>query len=127
MRTFEPEVKEQVRGALERIAQSVAQAHRCTVSFEYADGYATVVNDRDLAELVAAAAGPERLVEVEAIMGGEDFSAYQQVVPGCFFVVGGGGPGSFRTITRASPSTRARYPVAIDVFERTALAFLAKG
>ncbi len=127
VRTFEPEVRDQVREALERVATNVARAHRCSATVSYTEGYAPVVNDAAVAELVAAAAGTERLVELEPIMAGEDFSAYQQLVPGCFFFVGAGGPGSFPHHHPRFTIDEAAIPVAIDVFERTVGAFFAAG
>ena len=124
VRTFTPEVQEQLRDALARIAAGVAGAHRCTADLRYEYGYAATVNEANLAALVARNVDPERLTQLEPIMGGEDFSAYQQVVPGCFFVVGAGGEG-------AAPHHHPRFtidedalPVAHDVFVRTALDFL---
>jgi amidohydrolase len=56
-------------------------------------------------------------------MGGEDFSAYQQVVPGCFFVVGAGGPDAFPHHHPRFVIDESALPVAHDVFVRTALDF----
>jgi amidohydrolase len=121
VRTFEQEVQAQIRTALERIAHGVADAHRCTASVEYEEGYAATSNDATVAALVRANVPPERLVEIEPIMGGEDFSAYQQVVPGCFFVVGAGGEGAIPHHHPRFTIDEAAIPVAIDVFVQTAL------
>ena len=45
-------------------------------------------------------------------MGGEDFSAYQQVVPGCFFIVGAGGDGACAAPPPAVHDRRGALPVA---------------
>jgi amidohydrolase len=123
VRTFEHAVQSQMREAISRVASHVAGAHRCTASVEYTEGYAAVVNDAAVAELVAANVDPERLISIPPIMGGEDFSAYQAVVPGCFFVVGGGGPDAFPHHHPRFTVDEAAIPVAIDVFVRTALDF----
>jgi amidohydrolase len=92
VRTFSPETRERVRTALERIVAGITQAHAAAYRFEYVEGYLPVDNDVELATRVAAAArralGDEALIEIEPIMGGDDFSAYQQVVPGVYFMVG---------------------------------------
>jgi amidohydrolase len=124
VRTFTHDVKSTVRGALERIATGIAAAHGCTAEVRYEDGYLAVENDPAVAELVRRNVDPQRLQEVEPIMGGEDFSAYQQVAPGCFFVVGAGGPERFPHHHPRFTIDEEALAVAHDVFVRTALDFL---
>jgi amidohydrolase len=124
VRTFEPEVQAQIRAALQRIAHGVADAHRCTVTFDYQEGYAATSNDATVAARVRANVPPERLIDVEPVMGGEDFSAYQQVVPACFFVVGAGGEDASPHHHPRFTIDEAAFPVGIDVFVQTALDFL---
>jgi amidohydrolase len=92
VRVFSQENRERTRGAIERIVQGVTGAHRAAGTLDYAEGYAPVVNDPAAVALVVAATarelGEEAVVEQVPIMAGEDFSAYQQVVPGAFFRVG---------------------------------------
>jgi amidohydrolase len=125
VRTFEPEVKAQVRAAIERLATGIAAAHRCSAELRYDEGYAAVVNHAEVAELVRRNVDPQRLVEVEPGMGGEDFSAYQQVVPGCFFVVGGGGPDAYPHHHPRFQVDESAIGIAHDVFVATARDFLA--
>jgi amidohydrolase len=124
VRTFEPAVQAQARSAIERIARGVATAHRCEVDFAYEEGYAATVNDAAVAELVRRNVDDERLIELDPIMGGEDFSAYQQVVPGCFFIVGAGGPDRPPHHHPRFTVDEEAMPVAVDTFVRTALDFL---
>ena len=95
VRTFSPEVRTAVRETMERFAQGIAEAHGCTSSFEYEEGYDSCVNDDAAAALVEAAVreelGDEAFFVPPPIMGGEDFSAYLNVTPGAFFIVGAGG------------------------------------
>jgi amidohydrolase len=126
VRTFEPEVKAQVREAIERIASGVAAAHRCAAELRYEEGYAAVVNDAEIAALVRRNVDPALLVDVAPGMGGEDFSAYQQVVPGCFFVVGGGGAAAYPHHHPRFEVDESAIGVAHDVFVATALDFLAR-
>jgi amidohydrolase len=124
VRTFEHEVQARIRAAIERIANGVAAAHRCTAEVVYEEGYAATVNDAGVTARVAANVDPERLIELDPIMGGEDFSAYQLVVPGCFFVVGAGAEEAFPHHHPRFRIDEAAMPVAADVFVRTALDFL---
>jgi len=129
VRTFDPEIRAALREQLERVFQGVTAAHGATYTLDYADGYAAVVNDAAAAELVEAAArsalGDDAIMEVEPIMGGEDFSAYLEKAPGAFFWVGAGHEG-------AVPHHHPRFTIdesalgsGIAVFVRTALDYLA--
>jgi amidohydrolase len=124
VRTFDAAVQAQVREALERIATGVAAAHRCEATLAYTEGYAATVNDAEAAALVAGNVDPGRLVEIEPIMGGEDFSAYGAVAPACFFVVGAGGEDAFPHHHPRFTIDESAIGVAIDVFVRTAVDFL---
>jgi amidohydrolase len=92
VRTFTGEARERARTAIERIVQGITQAHGATGRVEYVEGYLPVDNEPELAARVAAAAaralGPGALTDVDPIMGGDDFSAYQQEAPGVYFMVG---------------------------------------
>jgi amidohydrolase len=92
VRTFSPETRERVRTAVERIVAGITQAHAAGYRFEYVEGYLPVDNDPELAARVAASAalalGSEAVVEIDPIMGGDDFSVYQREAPGVYFMVG---------------------------------------
>jgi amidohydrolase len=57
-------------------------------------------------------------------MGGDDFSAYQRVVPGVYFFVGAGGKGAFPHHHPRFTIDERAFPIGIDALSRTALAFL---
>ena len=94
VRTFSVSARERARNAIERIVAGVTQAHAAGYRFEYVEGYFPVDNDAELAVRVKAAAeralGVDAVTEIDPIMGGDDFSAYQQKVPGVYFMVGAG-------------------------------------
>jgi amidohydrolase len=124
-RTYGQEVREQTRAAMERILAGVTGAHGGAYEFDYVPGYDSVVNDGKLAALVRAPAGPDRLIEIEPMMAGEDFSAYLRAAPGCFFLVGAGGQDAFpHHHPRFTIDDETALPVAIDTMTRAALAYL---
>ena len=92
VRTFDPELRERVPQLMERVIAGVSAAHGARYRFEFTRGYHPVVNAQEGADLlrraVTRALGPDVLVEGIPTMGGEDFSAYQQEVPGAFFFIG---------------------------------------
>ena len=90
MRAFSDPVFEQLREILLDSAARVEEATGCAVSVDIAAGYPPVINDP---ELYADVSGQVQvpIVEIEEPqMTGEDFSFYQQQVPGIFFFVGTG-------------------------------------
>jgi amidohydrolase len=93
VRTFDPELRARMPELLEEVARGITSAHGAGYELDYTLGYRPVVNDPGVVELVAGAlAGVEgaTLADLEPIMGGDDFSAYQAEVPGCYFFVGAG-------------------------------------
>jgi amidohydrolase len=94
VRTLDEEVRSKVPETMERIIGGVTAAHGATYEFEYQRGYRPVVNDEEVTrvmeEIVREVFGERALEMMPPIMGGEDFSAYQRVVPGTFVFVGAG-------------------------------------
>ena len=92
VRTFDAALREQIPSLMERVVAGVTAAHGASYRWTYEPGYAAVVNDATASDLVRRAVidalGPEMLVEARPTMGAEDFSAYQQHVPGAFFFIG---------------------------------------
>jgi amidohydrolase len=92
VRTFDPALRDRVPELMERIIAGVTAAHGARYQFHLERGYHPVVNADEAAELlrraVTRALGPGALSEAVPTMGGEDFSAYQQKVPGAFFFIG---------------------------------------
>ena len=79
------------------VAEGIAIANRCTAEVTFpGNDFPPTVNDGECWELGKISAGEilgeERVSEMGAIMGGEDFSYYTQVVPGCFSFLGVGNP-----------------------------------
>jgi amidohydrolase len=128
VRTYDEEVRRAVRASMERIVRGVTEAHRAAYRFGYEEGYAALHNDPETALLVEAAAraelGDDAIRHTPPIMGGEDFSAYVQVAPGAFFVVGAGGKGRPPHHHPRFTIDEAAIPAGIAVFVRTALDYL---
>ncbi len=132
VRTFKPETRGAVRGAIERVLRGVTDAHRASFELAYTEGYDAVVNDAGVAGLVEEATrrelGDDVLLRVDPIMGGEDFSAYLTAAPGAFFFVGARN----EEIRADFPHHHPRFAIdeaalrtGIAVFTRTALDVLA--
>jgi len=92
VRSFSPDVRQQLARRIEEVVRGIAGAMRAEVDFQYRFGYPPTVNDPVMTDLVRAAAteliGAERVVESPQMMGAEDFSYFLEQRPGCFFYVG---------------------------------------
>ena len=79
------------------VAEAIAMANRCIAEVTFpGNDFPPTVNDGDCWELGRISAGEilgaECVSEMGSIMGGEDFSYYTQVIPGCFSFLGVGNP-----------------------------------
>ncbi|OCT16999.1 peptidase M20 [Paenibacillus pectinilyticus] len=94
VRTFNPELRQDVKARIERIVEATAEMSQATFELNYKFGYPTVINDAGEAErfykVGSALFGAESVHESPLIMAGEDFSYYLQERPGCFMFVGAG-------------------------------------
>lgn len=92
VRVFDAELREEAPRKMERIIKGVTEAHGAEYDLQYQFGYRPVINDETLSRLVEDAAreslGESAVEYTPPVMGGEDFSAYQQRAPGAFFYVG---------------------------------------
>ncbi|WP_430602072.1 hypothetical protein IGJ02_002285 [Enterococcus sp. DIV0724b] len=94
VRTNDKEIRQFIKKRIEGIVDSICKMYDATYDLDYLLGYSEVNNDSDATDIVMAAAekvvGKERMFEAPKMMGGEDFSAYTDVKPGSFFILGGG-------------------------------------
>ena len=88
LRTFQNDVFEQMKAALREAAEQVQQQTGCTVSVHFSEGAPAVMNPEELYNRVKKAADFRELEEPS--MTAEDFSWYQQFLPGMFFFLGTG-------------------------------------
>jgi amidohydrolase len=94
VRSFDQQLRERVPALMERVVKGITEAHGAAYEFKYEFGYRPVINDAEVTrlmeEVVVETLGPEWVDHIKPNMGGEDFSAFQQKAPGCFFYVGAG-------------------------------------
>ena len=92
IRTFDPALRDAIPETMERIVAGVTSAHGARYALEIERGYRAVINDDRASDLlrraVVRALGESVLVDAVPVMGGEDFSAYQQRTPSSFFFIG---------------------------------------
>jgi amidohydrolase len=81
---------------LRRVAEGIASAHRCRCETDVEYMVPSVTNDAPLTEVFRRAAvtavGEENVGESPPLMVSEDFSFFQEKIPGTFFFLGAGNP-----------------------------------
>jgi amidohydrolase len=98
IRILNREAWDTVPALVTELVTGVVAGTGAEVEVAYTRGVPAVINDRLATAIVAGAAaaalGPDRVVEAEISMGGEDFAFYLQEVPGAMIRLGVGIPGS---------------------------------
>lgn len=94
VRTYDKNVRKNIIENMERIVKGCCEAAGATYKLNYEQGYPAVKNHPNETALVAKTlltfSNNEDVIELEPIMGGEDFAYYLEKVPGAFFYTGGG-------------------------------------
>ncbi|TLS38671.1 M20 family metallopeptidase [Pseudalkalibacillus caeni] len=96
VRTYDPDVREQVEKELKLIAEKTGEKHGAKIDVEYVNGYISLYNHPKetayIKKLSTDIVGEDNVVVKPPDMGGEDFAYFVDAVPGTFFWVGGGNP-----------------------------------
>lgn len=107
-RTFRPEIQDNVEKSIGRIIDGICHAFQCTAEYKYTRYVPSTINDKEttllLKDLGEEVFGAENVEEAPPVMGSEDFSYYQRVVPGTFFFLGTGNPGKGTDKPHHSPT-----------------------
>lgn len=92
IRTFEEEVREKIISEIENILKSTDTSYGTTTEFVWNGGYPPTVNAHEPVEVIKSSADALGYPVEEMIvsMGSEDFSYYQQKIPGGYFNLGTG-------------------------------------
>ena len=89
------------------MSQTIAKAYGGTATIEFQNSAAITYNDPKLVDemlpTLKAVAGEEHVVLTKAITGAEDFSFFQEVVPGFYFFLGGMTPGNIQVFPHHTP------------------------
>ncbi|MDZ7773442.1 MAG: amidohydrolase [Balneolaceae bacterium] len=94
IRTLDPEMKTIIHEKIRHTATTIAESMGATAEVEIELGVPVTYNDPELTQqmlpsLQQAAGGGENVILEDAITGAEDFSFFQQQVPGLYIFIGG--------------------------------------
>jgi amidohydrolase len=94
LRTLDHEVRDHISESIGRIAESIAKAHRCSVTCEILNGYPPTVNTTSFVRRATALAGEivgeDMVKEISPTMGAEDMGFFLERLPGCYIFLGTG-------------------------------------
>jgi len=132
VRSFEQKVRLKVFERIEQITKGICEAAGATYALDKIFGFPPVINDvaitKVFAEVGAEVLGSQGVVKIQPSMGGEDFSYFQEKVPGTFIFVGVGNPEKGIVYPQHHP----KYDIdeqalanGVEIMAKTALKLLA--
>ena len=90
-RAYTEDNRQMIKKRLKEIIDGVGKTYGAKIEMDYWDGYPPTVNHKVPVEKLVESAGKivgDGVGFPYLSMGGEDFSYYSQIIPGCFFFVG---------------------------------------
>ena len=94
IRTNNKDVRALIKKRVISIVENICEIYGAECEYQYIEGYTPVINNPETTKLaqdaIAKVIGRQRLIFPKPIMGGEDFSAYTDVIPGTFYMIGAG-------------------------------------
>ncbi len=96
VRSFNPAVQDTVEAAMRRVIAGLCAAGRCDFTLDYKRFIPATINDHEVTMTAKAVCeeilGAENVKESELVMGSEDYSYFEQKVPGTYFFLGTANP-----------------------------------
>jgi amidohydrolase len=107
VRTLDQEMRTLIINRMTEMSQTIARAYGGSASIEFQNMTSVTYNDPNLVEAMLPSlklqAGEENVIIMKATTGGEDFSFFQEVVPGFYFYLGGMTPGNTEAFPHHTP------------------------
>ncbi len=133
VRAFTVQDRDRLLRRISEVAQGIAASFGAKARTERGPGCPPVVSDPRMAELVRssvrASPGAE-LIEPEPITVGDDVAWFLRLVPGCYFLLGGGNQQAGIKAPHHHPEfdlDEACLPIGVEVMVRAALRFCGEG
>ena len=93
IRTLDEGMKQLIIKRMHELVPQIAEAYGGTAKVNITETAALTYNDPELTQIAVKSLkkslGDENVVEMQAVTGAEDFSAFQEKVPGFYFFLGG--------------------------------------
>jgi amidohydrolase len=131
---FSPAVQDLLERRIGEIATGICRAHGAGCKVEYTRGYRAIVNDEGVTAAIDRVArqafGDEAVGTGQALMVGEDFSAFAERAPGCFVLLGAGNAAAGVVHDHHHPRfdiDEAALPMGVRLFAHAAVELLTAG
>ena len=107
VRTLDKKMKTHIERRMKEMAATIAKAYGGSATVEFQNNTAITYNDPALVEqmlpTIKRVAGEDQVQLMKATTGGEDFSFFQEVIPGFYFFLGGMTPGNTEAFPHHTP------------------------
>ncbi len=107
VRSLDPKMKTKIIKRMTEMTETIAKAYGGTATISFENNTSITYNDPDLTAAMLPTlqkvAGADHVVLTKAVTGGEDFSYFQEVVPGLYFFLGGMTPGNTEAFPHHTP------------------------
>lgn len=107
VRSLDAEMKAKIIKRMTEMTETIAKAYGGEASIVFENFTSITYNDPDLTATMLPtlqkATGNDHVVITKAVTGGEDFSYFQEVVPGLYFFLGGMTPGNTEAFPHHTP------------------------
>lgn len=87
IRAFNTNVYNTIKARMEKLNEGISTMYSVDIDMEVRDFYPPVINDNNLYNLVREVLSDE-VIDIKPVMLAEDFSYYQEVIPGFFMMLG---------------------------------------
>ncbi|MEH6406062.1 MAG: amidohydrolase [Leeuwenhoekiella sp.] len=107
VRTLDPDMREMIIRRMTEMTEGLAKTYGGSATIEFQSNTSITYNDLALTEqmlpTLQEVAGADHVELVKATTGGEDFSYFQEEVPGFYFFLGGMAPGTTESYPHHTP------------------------
>ena len=88
VRCFKPDIYAMLKRRIYEMADGFSKAYNCDIKVTIRDDYHPVNNDKEMTREFIEAVGKDKIIILDPLMISEDYSYYQEQVPGIFFMLG---------------------------------------
>ncbi len=107
VRTLDADMRTKIITRMTEMTETIAKAYGGEATIEFQENTLVTYNDPDLTSQMLPslekAAGKDNVKLMKAVTGGEDFSYFQEAVPGLYFYLGGMTPGNTEAFPHHTP------------------------
>ena len=107
VRTLDPKMREMIEKRMKDMVEGIAKAYGGEASIIFQNNTSITYNDEELTARILPSlqtvAGEENVIIMKATTGGEDFSFFQEKVPGVYFFLGGMTAGNSESFPHHTP------------------------